>query len=54
MRLREQAEGEMRLPRPRADHRVVAVGANRVSFLFDFSGLSFAVDSACSSSLTAI
>ncbi|UXI65990.1 beta-ketoacyl synthase N-terminal-like domain-containing protein [Tahibacter amnicola] len=28
--------------------------ANRVSFLFDFSGPSLAVDSACSSSLTAI
>ena len=28
--------------------------ANRVSFLFDFSGPSFAVDSACSASLTAI
>jgi len=28
--------------------------ANRVSFLLDFSGPSFAVDSACSSSLTAI
>jgi acyl transferase domain-containing protein/enoyl-CoA hydratase/carnithine racemase/aryl carrier-like protein/SAM-dependent methyltransferase len=28
--------------------------ANRVSFLFNFSGPSFAVDSACSSSLTAI
>jgi acyl transferase domain-containing protein/enoyl-CoA hydratase/carnithine racemase/aryl carrier-like protein len=28
--------------------------ANRVSFLFDFSGPSFAVDSACSGSLTAI